>query len=105
MIFKLHRERFRFIGQHYTSLGFPCGSAGKESTCNVGDLGSISGLGRSPGEGKGYPLQYSGLEKSTDSIVHGVAKSQTMTEQLSHSYFPYGCCCELNACIPIKFIC
>ena len=45
-----------------TLLGFPYGSAGKESTCNVGDLGSIPGLGRSPGEGKGYPLQYSGLE-------------------------------------------
>ena len=50
---------------------FPCGSAGKESTCNVGDLGSIPGLGRSPGEGKGYSLQYSGLENSTDCIVHG----------------------------------
>ena len=46
--------------------GFPSGSAGKESVCNVGDLGSISGLGRSPGEGKGYPLQYSGLENSMD---------------------------------------
>ena len=45
-------------------LGFPCGSAGKESTCNVEDLGSISGLGRPPGEGKGHPLQYSGLEDS-----------------------------------------
>ena len=49
-------------------LGFPCGSADKESTCNAGDLGSIPGLGRSPGEGKGYPLQYSGLENSMDSI-------------------------------------
>ena len=58
-------------------LGFPCGSAGKESTCNVGDLGSISGLGRSPGEGKGYPLQDSGLENSMDCTVHGVAKSWT----------------------------
>ena len=48
-------------------LGFPYGSAGKESTCNVGDLGLSPGLGRSPGEGKGYPLQYSGLENSTDS--------------------------------------
>ena len=48
-------------------LGFPCGSAGKESPCNVGELGSIPGLGRSPGERKGYPLQYSGLEKSMDS--------------------------------------
>ena len=50
-------------------------SADKESACNVGDLGSIPGLGRSPGEGKGYPLWYSGLENSMDSIVHGVAKS------------------------------
>ena len=58
-------------------LGFPCGAAGKESTCNVGNLGSIPGLGRSPGEGKGYPLQYSGLENSMDCIVHGVTKSQT----------------------------
>ena len=57
--------------------GFHCGSAGKESTCNEQDLGSIPGLGRSPGEGKSYPLQYSGLENSTDCIVHGVAKSQT----------------------------
>ena len=54
----------------------PCSSAGKESACNAGDLGSIPGLGRSPGEGKGYPLQYSGLENSMDCIVHGVAKSQ-----------------------------
>ena len=42
-------------------LGFPCGSVGKEFACNAGDLGSIPGLGISPGEGKGYPLQYSGL--------------------------------------------
>ena len=58
-------------------LGFPGGSAGKESACNMGELGSIPGLGRFPGEGKGYPLQYSGLENSMDCIVHGVAKSQT----------------------------
>ena len=57
-------------------LGFPCGSAGKKSTCNTGDLGLIPGFGRSPGEGKGYPLQYSGLENSMDCIVHKVAKSQ-----------------------------
>ena len=48
-------------------LGFPCGSDGKESTCNAGDLGSTPGLGRAPGEGKGYPLQYSGLENSMGS--------------------------------------
>ena len=58
-------------------LGFPCGSAGKESACNAGDLGSIPGLRSSPGEGKGYPLQYPGLENSRECIVHGVAKSQT----------------------------
>ena len=56
---------------------FPGGSEGKESTCNVGDLGSIPELGRSPGEGIGYPLQYSGLENSMDCIVCGIAKSWT----------------------------
>ena len=54
----------------------PGGSAGKESACSMGDLGSIPGLGRSPGEGKGYPLQYSGLENSMDCIVHGTPKSR-----------------------------
>ena len=56
-------------------MGFPCGSAGKESACNAGDWGLIPGLGRSPGEGKRYPLQYSGLENSMDCIAHGIAKS------------------------------
>ena len=56
-------------------LRFPCGSAGKESSCNVGDLGLIAGLERTPGEGKSYPLQYSDLENSMDCIVHGVTKS------------------------------
>ena len=65
------------IGQLLPYKGFPGDSAGKESTCNEGDLGSIPGLGRSPGEGKGYPLQYSGLENSMDCIVHAVAKSRT----------------------------
>ena len=58
-------------------MGFPCDSVGKESAGNAGDLGSIPGLGRSPGEGKGNPLQYFGLENSMDWIVHGVAKSRT----------------------------
>ena len=62
--------------------GFPCGSAGKESDCNVGDLDSIPGLGRSPGEGKGYPLQDSGLENSMDSPWG--RKESDMTERLSH---------------------
>ena len=65
-------------------MGFPCGSACKESACNVGDLGSVPGLGRSPAEGNGYPLQYSGLENSMDCIVYGVAKSRT---QLSDFHF------------------
>ena len=56
-------------------LGFPCGSVGKESICDVGDLGLIPGLERFPGEGKGYPLQYSGLENSMD--YTWVPKSQT----------------------------
>ena len=56
-------------------LGFPGGSTGKESACNVGDLDSIPGLERCPGEGNIYPLQYSGLENSMDCIVHGIAKS------------------------------
>ena len=67
-------------------MGFPCGSAGKESAFNVGDLGLIILLGRSPGEGKGYPLQYSGLKNSMDCIVHRVAKSQT---QLSDFHFSH----------------
>ena len=58
-------------------LGFPGGSAGKESTCNAGDLSSIPELGRCPGKGRGYSLQYSGLENSMGCIVCGVAKSQT----------------------------
>ena len=52
-------------------------SAGRESACSSGDLGSIPESGRSPGEGKGYPLQYSGLENSMDCVIHGVTKSQT----------------------------
>ena len=73
-----------FISPAPIFLGFPCGSAGKESTCNAGDLGLIPGLGSSPGEGRGYQLQYSGLENSMNCIVHGVAKSQT---QLSDFHF------------------
>ena len=66
----------------YTLLGFPGGSAGKESACNAGDLGSVPGLGRSPGEGNSYPLQYSGLENSMDrgagqATVHWIKKSWT----------------------------
>ena len=64
---------YRIRGKKEEEEGFPGGSAGKESACNEGDLGSIPGLGRFPGEAEGYPLQYSGLKN----IVHGVAKSRT----------------------------
>ena len=59
------------------STGFPGGSDDKEYVCNAEDPGSIPGSGPSPGERNGYPLQYSGLENSMDSIAHGVAKSWT----------------------------
>ena len=72
----------------YYILGLPCGSAGKESACNAGDLGSIPGLGRCPGEGKGSPLQCSGLENSVVCNIHGAAKSLTWLsnfDSLTHS--------------------
>ena len=77
-------DRWVLMAASCWCLGSPGGSAGKESACNVGDLGSIPGSGRSAGEGNSYPLQYSGLENSTDCIVHGVARSWT---QLSNFHF------------------
>ena len=65
---------------HSSILGLPCGSAGKESTCNAGDVGSIPGLGRSPGEEKGYPLQYSCMVNSMDYTVHESHKESDTTE-------------------------
>ena len=65
------------------TVGFPGVSDSKVFVCNAGDPGSIPGFGRSPGEGKDYPLQYSGLENSMDCIVYGVTKSQTRLKQLS----------------------
>ena len=70
----------------FLSNNFSCGSASKEYAHNVGDLGLIPGLRRSSGEGKGYPLQYSGLENFMDCIVHVVTKSQT---QLSDFHFTF----------------
>ena len=71
-----------YYGRPSQFRGFPCGSAGEESACNAGDLGSVPGLGRSPAEGKGYPLQYSALQNSMDYTVHGATESD-MTERLS----------------------
>ena len=73
---------------HSIILGFPCGSAGKKSACNAEDLGLIPGLGRSPGEGKGYPLQHSALENFMDYIVHEITESQT---RWSHFHFLLFC--------------
>ena len=67
-------------------LGLPCGSVGKESTCSVGDLGLIRRSGRCPGEGKGYPLQYSGLENSVDCTVHEVTKSDYTMSSVYYSF-------------------
>ena len=74
------------LGHELWRQGFPGSSVGKESACNARDVGSIPGLGRSSGEGKGYPLQYSGLENSMDFIVHGVAKSR---RQLNDFHFHF----------------
>ena len=87
------KRREREMGQHLWALdlrrGFPGGSAGKESTCNAGDPGLIPGSGRSPGEGKGNPLQYPDLENPMECIVHGVAKSQTLCDTFKVSDFHF----------------
>ena len=81
MLFAFYVEFSRFFAYFFLFIfvywGFPDSSVGEDSTCNAGDLGLIPGLGRSPGGGKAYTLQYSGLENSMDCIVHGVARSQT----------------------------
>ena len=77
-----------FATSSSSSMGFPDSSVGNESTYNAGDPGLIPGLGRSPGEGKSYPLQYSGLENSTDCVFYGVAKSRAKLSDfhsLTHS--------------------
>ena len=76
--FPLHATLTELAYPDSYTWDFPCGSAGKESTCNVGDLGLILGLERVPGEGKSYPLQYSVLENSMDCIVHGIAESHVL---------------------------
>ena len=80
-----HSTKKNLMSAYHACASPSCGSAGKESSCNAGDLGLIPGLGRSPGEGKGYPLQYSGLENSMDCISMGsYIQEWDMTEQLSH---------------------
>ena len=86
-------------------MGFPGGSAGEESVCIAGNQGSILGLGRSPGERKGYPLQYSGLENSMDYIVPWGHKESDTTEQLSLSLHSHKLCCtpETNIMLYAKY--
>ena len=90
----LQRVRHDWVTElNWMFWGFPCASAGKESTCSAGDLGSIPGLARSPGEGKGYPLQYSGLENSMDCTVHVFTTRQTqLTDFHFTNIFICSCC-------------
>ena len=81
--------KIHFLSYFSLCLFFPCGSAGEESACSAGDLGSIPGLGRSPGEGKGYPLRYSGLESSPDCIVHRAANSRTRLSAFHFVFMPF----------------
>ena len=74
----------------YTACwGFPCSSVGKESVCNAGNLGSIPGLGRFPGEGNGYQLQYSGLENFMDWSLFGEETNLSCTSNYLHSITLY----------------
>ena len=82
---------------------FPCGSAGKETACTAGDLGSIPGLGRPPGEGKVCPLQYSGLENSMDCIVHGVTKSWTRLSKFHFHWSMNAITMSVDQCLLFKW--
>ena len=88
----LPAPRYTWIPPHiFRHPGFPCGSADKESGCKAVVLGSIPGLGRSPGEGKGYPLRCSGLENSKDCIVHGVTKNRTRLSDFHFTHSVFKC--------------
>ena len=85
---KLPQHNKGHIQQTHIIFRLPCGSASDEATWNAGDLDLIPGLGRSPGEGKGYPLQYSDLETSVDCIAHKVTKSRTQLINFHFHLFP-----------------
>ena len=85
-------EAFLYLHPYLWLKGFPDGSGGKASACNAGDTGLIPGLGRSPGEGNGHPLQYSCLENSMDrgawgATVLGVTKSWTLQSDFTFFHF------------------
>ena len=96
------------ISKYYTTMAFPESLVGKESACNAGDPGLIPGSRRSPWEGKGYPLQYSGLENTMDCRVHGVAKSRTRLREF-HFLFSYNTIFWkihfLKTCLWIPIVC
>ena len=84
----IQETQVRFLGQEDpVFFSFPNGSAGKESACKVGDLGLIPGLGWSPGEGQGYPLQYPGLENSRECTVCGATKSWTLLSDFHFHFY------------------
>ena len=92
--FRMIEAYYIYCALHFCYWGFPGGSEVKASACNAGDLGSIPGSGRSPGEGNGKPLQYSCLENPMDggawwATVHGVAKSQTRLSNFTYFYYYY----------------
>ena len=99
---KIHQRRDRLPTPVF--LGFTCGSIGKEFTCNAGDLCSIPRLGRFPGEGKGYPLQYPGLENPMDCIVRGVAKSRTWLT-FTFTYQLHSCDSLVSQTVGKKLVC
>ena len=85
LYFLIHTNSTNNLYLHLSTRGNPCGSASKESACNAGDLGSIPGSGRSPEEGKGYALQYAGLENSVTVYPQSNKNSDT-TERLSLTF-------------------
>ena len=106
-LMRMYAEREHTFGQKQSVLlawlVFPGGLAGEESACNLGNLGSIPGLGRSPGERKGYPLQYPGLEKSC--IVHGVAKSWTRLSDFHFTSLHWPDCGSWKDQYDIAYVC
>ena len=98
-----HNSKISILWHSAFFMGFPDSSVGKESTCNVGDLGLIFGLGKSPGEGKDYPLQYPGLENSMDCIVHGVTESWRRLSDFHFYSHPLSGYCHVVAPTQLDF--
>ena len=107
--FKTNSKPLLFIHPLFPLLEGPSGSEGKESACSAGDLGSVSGLGRSPGEQNGYALQYSCLENSMDRgtwrfMSMGCARTHTHTHTHTHTLFPLQPCFSLTSALVLLFL-